>query len=176
MNRSPLRTMNMVPLGGYFVLQHYLDDNLGSSGNISLTATSKASPFGKHTNRFHLPHGYGCPPSQQPFLGTHQLYDNSPLNMPHSSQPTSSASQGFASCGPQWQGYDLHQGGYDGSKVFPLPSFQDNFRDLQAHRECHQHHKETIWAFSKRLPALLLHLDHLTANQDVVSVHLGGHT
>jgi len=39
--------------------------------------------------------------------------------MTHSSQPTTSASQGYPGYGPQWQGYDLHQGGYIGSQMFP---------------------------------------------------------
>ena len=43
--------------------------------------------------------------------------------MIHSSQPTSSASQGFRSYGPPWQGYDLHQGGYGGCQMFPPPWF-----------------------------------------------------
>jgi len=41
--------------------------------------------------------------------------------MTHSSQPTTSASQGYPCYGPPWQGYDLHQGGYSGSQMFPPP-------------------------------------------------------
>ena len=43
--------------------------------------------------------------------------------MTHSLQPTSSTSQGNASYGPLWQGYDLHQGGYGGSQMFPQLQF-----------------------------------------------------
>ena len=43
--------------------------------------------------------------------------------MTHSSQPTSSTSQGYPSYGPPWQGYDLHQGGYGGSQMFPPRQF-----------------------------------------------------
>ena len=39
--------------------------------------------------------------------------------MTHSSQPTRSARQGYPSYGPPWQGYDLHQGGYCRSQMFP---------------------------------------------------------
>jgi hypothetical protein len=39
--------------------------------------------------------------------------------MTHSSQPTSSTSQVYASYWPPWEGYDLHQGGYGGSQMFP---------------------------------------------------------
>jgi len=41
--------------------------------------------------------------------------------MTHSSQPTTSTSPGFPSYGPKWQGYDLHQGGYGKSKMYPPP-------------------------------------------------------
>jgi hypothetical protein len=41
--------------------------------------------------------------------------------MTHSSQPTTSASQGYPGYGPPWQGYDLHQGAYGGSQMFPPP-------------------------------------------------------
>jgi hypothetical protein len=43
--------------------------------------------------------------------------------MTYSLQPTRSTSQGYASYGPRWQGYDLHQGGYGGSQMFPPPQF-----------------------------------------------------
>ena len=56
--------------------------------------------------------------------------------MTHSSQPTSSASEGYPpSYRPPWQGYDLHQAGYGGSQMFPLsqvpgqgPSFPGSLR------------------------------------------------
>jgi len=41
--------------------------------------------------------------------------------MTHSSQPTSSTSHGYPGYGPPWQGYDLHQGGYGRSQIFPPP-------------------------------------------------------
>ena len=64
---------------------------------------------------------YGYPSSQQPFPGTLQFYHQSPINVTHSSQPTSSASQSYQSYGAPRQGYDLHQGGYGGSQMFPPP-------------------------------------------------------
>jgi hypothetical protein len=39
--------------------------------------------------------------------------------MTHSSQPTPSASHGYPWYGPPWPGYDLHQGGYGRSQMFP---------------------------------------------------------
>jgi len=41
-----------------------------------------------------------------------------------SSQPTTSTSQGYPNYGPQWQGYDLHRGGYGGSQMFPPRQIQ----------------------------------------------------
>jgi hypothetical protein len=40
------------------------------------------------------------------------------------SQPTTSVSQQYPSYGPPWQGYDLHQGGYGESQMFPQQQFQ----------------------------------------------------
>jgi len=41
------------------------------------------------------------------------------------SQPTTSVSQRCPSYGPQWQGYDLHQGGYGDSQMFPQQQFPE---------------------------------------------------
>jgi len=41
--------------------------------------------------------------------------------MTHSAQPTTSTRKGYPSYGPPWQGYDLHQGGYGESQIFPTP-------------------------------------------------------
>jgi len=120
---SPPKTVNMVAPGGLFGSQQRGNNNLESPDKSSRHATRKDSQFGKHTNQHHPPQGYGYPPSQQPFSGAPQFYHQSQFNMTHSSQPTSSASQGYPSYGPPWQGYDLHQGGYGGSQMFPPPQF-----------------------------------------------------
>jgi len=116
---SPPKTENMAPPGGLFGLQQRRDDNSGSSDNGSRTTTGKDSRSRKHANQYQLPHGYGYPPSQQPFPGAPQFYHHSPFNMTHSSQPPTSVSQQYPSYGPPWQGYDLHQGGYGESRMFP---------------------------------------------------------
>ena len=43
--------------------------------------------------------------------------------MTPSSQPSSGATQGYASYGPPWQGYDFPQGGYGGPQMFPPQQF-----------------------------------------------------
>jgi len=118
---SPPKTVNMASPGGLFGMQQPLEVNAQSPENSSRNATDKDSRFGKQTNQYHLPHGYGYPHTQQPFPGAPQFYQHSPFNMTHSLQPTTSASQGYPTYGPQWQGYDLHQGGYGGSQMFPPP-------------------------------------------------------
>jgi len=123
-NRSPLKTANMAPPGGILGTQQPLEDNSESPENCAWTATGKDSRFEKQTKQYHLPHGYGYPPSQQPFPGAPQFYQHSPLNMKHSSQPTTSASQGYPSYGPQWQRYDIHQGGHGGSQMIPPPQIR----------------------------------------------------
>jgi len=120
-NGSPPKTANMACSGGRFSTQQRHEDNSESSENSSRTATGKDIPFGKQTNQYQPPHGYSYPPSQQPFPGAAQFYQHSPFNMTPSSQPTTSARQGYQSYGPPWQGYDLHQGGYGGSQMFPPP-------------------------------------------------------
>jgi len=116
---SPPKTVNMAQPGGLFGLQQCGDDNSESPDESSRHAIRKDSQFGIYNNQCHPPQGYGYPSSQQPFPGTPQFYHQSPFNMTHSSQPTSSTSQGYASYGPPWQGYDLHQGGFGGSQMFP---------------------------------------------------------
>ena len=120
---SPLKTVNMAPPGGLFGSQQCGDDNSESPDKSSRHVTRKDSQFGIHTNQYHLPQGYGYPPSQQPFPAAPQFYHQSPFNMTHSSQSTSSKSQGHASYGPPWQGYDLHQGDYGRFQMFPPPQF-----------------------------------------------------
>jgi len=124
MNRSPLETANIAPPGGQFGPQRLLDDNSDSSDSISRTASGKDSSSWKHTNQYHLLHRYGYTSSQQPFPGALPFRHHSPFNMTHnSSEPTTSASQRFPRYGPQWQWYDLHQGGYGGSQMFPPHQF-----------------------------------------------------
>ena len=118
---SPPKTVNKSPPGSLFGSQQPRHDNADSPDNRSRHATHKDSQFGKHTNQYHLPQGYSYPPSQQSFPGAPQFYQQSPLNVTHSSQPTSSASQQYPSYGTLWQGYNLHQGGYGGSEMFPPP-------------------------------------------------------
>jgi hypothetical protein len=43
--------------------------------------------------------------------------------MTPSSQPSSGATQGYASYGPQWQAYDFPQGGNGGPQMFPPQQF-----------------------------------------------------
>jgi len=88
---------------------------------------AKTVNLGKNTNQYHPPQGYGYPPSQQPFPGALQFYHQSPFNMTHSSQPTSSASQQYPNYWSPWQGYDLHQGGYGGSEMFPPLQFPEQW-------------------------------------------------
>jgi len=123
MKGSPLKTVNMALLGVPFGSQQRGDENSESLDKSSQHATRKDSQFGKHTNQYHLPQGYGYPPSEQPFPGTEQFYQQSPFNITHSSQPNSGASQGFPSYWPPCQGYDLHEGGYGRSQMFPTPQF-----------------------------------------------------
>jgi len=121
---SPLKTANWAPPGGWFGSQQRRDDNSGSLDSGSQTATGKDSRSVKHANQYHPPHGYDYSPSQQPFPGALQFYYHPPCNMTqNSSQPTTSVSQWCPSCGPQWQGYDLPQGGYGESQMFPQQQF-----------------------------------------------------
>jgi len=120
---SPPKTVHMATPGGLFGSQQRGDDYSESLDICSQHATRKDSQFGQHTNQYHPLQGNCYPPSQQPFPGTPQFHHQSPFNMTHNSQPTSSASHGYPSYGPPWQGYDLHQGGYGGSQMFPLPKF-----------------------------------------------------
>jgi len=109
----------MAPRGGIFGTQEHCQDNLELLQNSSRTATGKDNRFGKQTDQYHLPHGYCYLPSQQPFPGTLQFYQHFPFSMTHSLQPTTSASEGYQSYGPHWQGYHLHHGGWGGSQMFP---------------------------------------------------------
>jgi len=124
MKGSPPKTVNMAPPGGLFGSQQQCDDNSESPDESSRHATRKDSQFGKQTNQYYPQQGYGYRPSQQPFPGAPHFYHQSPFNMTHSSQPTSSASQGYPpSYLPPWQGYNLHHGGYGGSQMFPPLQF-----------------------------------------------------
>jgi len=100
MKGSPLQTANRAPPGGLFGSQQCCDDNSGSSDDGSHTTTGKDSRYRKHPNQYQLPHGYGYPPSQQPFPGAPQFYYHSPFDMTHSSQPTTSIRQQYPSYGP----------------------------------------------------------------------------
>jgi len=122
-NWSPPKTVNIAPPCGLFGLQQRGDGNSELPDKSSRHAIRKDSQFGKDTNQYHPPQGYGYPPSQQPFPGAPQFHHQSPFNMTHSLQPTSSASQGYPSYRPPWQRYDLHQGGYGGPQMFPPPLF-----------------------------------------------------
>jgi len=124
MKGSPLKTVNMAPLGDLFSLEQRCDNNSGFSDNDSRNATGKDSQLVKHTNQYHPPHGYGYPLSQQLFPSAPPLYQHSPFNVTHSSlQPTTSISQRFPSYGPLWQGYHLHHGSYGESQMFSQQLF-----------------------------------------------------
>jgi len=164
MKRSPPMTTHIAPLGGLFASPQRHNDNSGSSDHGSQTATGNDSQTGKHTNQCHTPHGYGYPLSPQPFPGALQFYRHSPFNMTqNSSQATTKVSQHFPSYGPQWQGYDLHQGGFGESQMFPSGKSQDNGRHLQVHRECLQDCWDIFQSIGQYLPALLLRQDLLLA-------------
>ena len=120
---SPPKTANMARLGGLFGLQQHCDDNSESSDNGSQTTTGKVSQSTKRDNQHQLPHGYGYSPPQQPFPGALQFYHHSPFNITHSSQLSTRVSQQYPSYGPPSQEYDLHQGGYCESQMFPQQQF-----------------------------------------------------
>ena len=109
-NGSPLKTTNtMAPLGGLFGSHQRPDDNVGTSDNNAGNTLNKDTQFGQPTNQFLPPPGYSYPPSQPPFPGAPQFYHHAPFNMTPSSQPSSGATQGYASYGPPWEGYDFPQ-------------------------------------------------------------------
>jgi hypothetical protein len=122
-NGSPPKTANMAPPGGLFGSQQRPDDNVGASDNHAGNTPNKDTQFGQPTNQFPPPPGYSYPPSQPPFPGAPQFYHHAPFNMTPSSQPSSGATQGYASYGPPWQGYDFPQGGYGGPQMFPPQQF-----------------------------------------------------
>jgi len=80
-NRSPSETVNTALPGGIFGSQQRSDNQSESSDHSSHTASGKDRRFGKHTNQYHPPHGYGYPPAQQPFAGTLQCYHQSQFNV-----------------------------------------------------------------------------------------------
>jgi len=120
-NGSPPKTVTVVLPGGQFGSQQSGYNNSESLDNSSTHGTRKDSQYGKHTNQYHSPQGYGYPPLQQPFPGTPQFYHQSPFNVTHISQSTSHAIQGFPSYGWPWQEYDLHKGGDGGFRMIPPP-------------------------------------------------------
>jgi len=120
-NGSPLNTANISPLGGWNGMQDSCEHNSQPSESSSRTDTGNNCHFEAQTDQHHPLHGYGYPPSQQPFEGAPEFYQHSHFNITHSLQPTTSASQGYTSYGPQWQRYALHQSGYGGSWMFPYP-------------------------------------------------------
>jgi hypothetical protein len=115
------KTTNMAPLGGLFGSQNHPDDNVGASdaGNTQ----NKDIQFRQPTNQFPPPPGYSFLPSQPPFPGAPQFYHHAPFNMITSSQPSSGVTEGYASYGPLWQGYDFSQEGYGGPQMFPPQQF-----------------------------------------------------
>jgi len=163
-NGSPTKRANMATPGGWFGFRQLSDDNSGSSDDGSWTSTENEYQSGRLTNKYHPPHGYGYPPSQQPFPGALQFYRNSPFNMtPNSLQPATRISQQFPSKGPLWQGYDLHQGGYGVSEmVLTQWSAEQGLSYLGAPR-VPRDGGETIQPIGQHLPAQLFHLDLLSA-------------
>ena len=63
-NRSPPQLVYMVCQGALFSTQQRHEDNSESLENSSWTPTGKDSWFGKQTNQYQPPRGYGHPPSQ----------------------------------------------------------------------------------------------------------------
>jgi len=122
-NGSPPKTANMAPPGGLFGSQQCPDNDVGASDNQAGNTPIKDTQFGQPTNQFPPPPGYCYPPSQPPFPGAPQFYHHAPFNMTPSSQPSSGATEGYASYGPQWQGYDFPQGGYGGPQMLPTQQF-----------------------------------------------------
>jgi len=122
-NGSPPKTANMAPPGGLFGSQHRPDDNVGASNDHSGSTPNKDTQFGQPTDQFPPPPGYSYPPSQHAFPGAPQFHHHAPFNMTPSAQPSSGATQGYASYGPPWQGYDFPQGGYGGPQMFPPQQF-----------------------------------------------------
>jgi len=123
-NGSPPKTTNMAPPGGLFGSQQQRpDDNVGASDYNAGNTPNKDTQFGQPTNQFPPPLGYSYPPSQPPFRGAPQFYHRAPFNTTPSSQPSSCATQGYASYGQPWQAYDFPQGGYGGPQMFPPEEF-----------------------------------------------------
>jgi hypothetical protein len=123
-NGSPPKTTNMAPAGGLFGSQHSPEDNVGASDNNAGNTPSKDTQFGQPPNQIHPPPGYSYPPSHPPFPGAPQFYHPAPFNMTPSSQPGSGVrTQGFASYGPSWQGYNFPQGCCGGPQMFPPHQF-----------------------------------------------------
>jgi len=122
-NGSSLKTTNMAPPGGLFGSQQHPDDNVRASDNNAGNTLNNETQFGQPTNQFPPPPARSYPPSQQPFPGAPQLYHHAPFNMTPGSQPSSGATQGYATYGPPWQGYDFPQAGYSGPQMFPLQQF-----------------------------------------------------
>jgi hypothetical protein len=120
----PPKTTNMAPPGGLFgSQQQHPADNVGESDNNAGNTPNKETQFWQPTNRFPTPPGYSFPPSQPPFPGTHQFHPRATFNMTPSSQPSSVATQGYASYRPPGQGYDFPQGSYRRPQMFPPQQF-----------------------------------------------------
>ena len=100
MNGSPPKTANMAPLGGLFGPQQLPDDSVGASDNHAGNTPNKDTQFEQPTNQLPPPPGYSYPPSQPPFPGAPQFYHHAPFNMTPSSQPSTGATQEYASHGP----------------------------------------------------------------------------
>jgi hypothetical protein len=122
-NRSSPKTTNMTPPGALFGSQPRPDDNLGASDKNAGITLPKDIQFGLPPNQFPPPPGYSYPPSQLPFPGTPQFYYHAPFNMTPSSQPSSGATQGYASYRPPRKEYIFPQGGYSGPQMFPPQQF-----------------------------------------------------
>jgi len=122
-NGSPPKTTNMAPIGALCDSPQRPEDNVGVSDNNAGNTPSKDTQSGLPPNRFQPPPGHSYLPLQLPFPGAHQFYHPAPCSMTPSSQPSSSATQGYPSHGPSWQGYNFHPGGYGGSQMFPPQQF-----------------------------------------------------
>jgi len=125
---SPLKKTNMAPTGWLFRSQHRQVDNLAALDNTAGNTLSKDTQFGQLMNPIHSPLGYSDPPLQLPFPGDPQFYHHAHFNVTPSSQPSTTATQGYPSYGPSLQASDFTQGGYGGRQMFPPQEFRGHGR------------------------------------------------
>jgi hypothetical protein len=147
-------------------MQQHVEDKSESSDNSSRTATGKDSRFGKETTEYHLPHGYGYQPSQQPLPDTPQLYQHPPFILTHRLQPTTRASEAYPTCGHSGKDMTCPKVDMVGLMCSPLGRLQNKVCHLQGHRGCLQDCRITIQSIGPHIQALILHLNLLLVQQE----------